>query len=123
MLAAAERALGLSPASLEEEEEEEGEEVKEEEEEARARAAEGTREGLEGAGSARAGAPERARRCCRPGAAGGGGWRAQLATSPDTLGSVPAGVRAARPESGKEMLVASFGKPYIFMEQCSVKVL
>lgn len=64
MLAAAERALGLSPASLEEEEEEEGEEVKEEEEEARARAAE-----------------------------------------------------------GKEMLVASFGKPYIFMEQCSVKVL
>lgn len=24
---------------------------------------------------------------------------------------------------GKEMLVASFGKPYIFMEQCSVKVL
>lgn len=68
-------------------------------------------------------APERARRCWRRGAAGGGGWRAQLATSPDPLGSVRAGVRAARPESGKEMLVASFGKPYFFMEQCSVKVL
>lgn len=34
-------------------------------------------------------APERARRCWRRGAAGGGGWRAQLATSPDPLGSVP----------------------------------
>lgn len=87
-------------------------EEEEEEEEARARATEGTREGREGVGSARAGAPERARRCWRRGAAGGSGWRAQLATSPDTFGSVRAGVRAARPESGKEMLVASFGKHY-----------
>lgn len=37
------------------------------------------------------------------------------------------GQRAPAPRrpvpGGKEMLVASFGKPYIFMEQCSVKVL
>lgn len=80
-------------------EEEEAEEA--EAEEARARAAEGTREGRAGAGSARAGAPERARRCCRLGAAGGGGWRAHLAPSPDILGSLRAGVRAARPETGE----------------------
>lgn len=55
--------------------------------------------------------PAEGHRATRP--AAGSGQQASASRWP-----VPGG-----PRLGKEMLVASFGKPYFFMEQCSVKVL